>query len=295
MDLSAFDRPVTKAPADLRFGYAAITWGGDDRKAIEEIADVGFRGIQLRSNLLPQFGARPAELRDLLEQHRLTMVALSSGSVGVDPARERETIAEHAGHARFVHDVGGVYLQLTDQRPAGREPTAEDYTRLGRLLTAIGKRSADLGVPAGYHNHVGSMGETPEQVDRVLGASDPRYVKLLLDVAHYRQGGGDPAQAIRRYRDRLLFLHIKDVESPAPNGPYRFVELGRGSVDLPGVFAALDESKFRGWAVVELDSVPDHARTPKDSALLNRKYLEERLGVRFDSAASPEDALGAAW
>jgi len=35
---------------------------------------------------------------------------------------------------------------------------------------------------------------------------------MELDVAHYFQGGGDPAKAIEKYSDRLLFLHIKDVE-----------------------------------------------------------------------------------
>jgi len=125
-----------------------------------------------------------------------------------------------------------------------------------------------------------ALGEAPEEVDRVLDAADPRYVKLELDVAHYVQGGGDPARAIRRYADRLLFLHIKDVESPRPDKrddpkSYRWVELGRGRVDLPAVFKALDEVKFRGWAVVELDSVPDKARTPKASAEINRKYLED--------------------
>jgi len=289
IDLSRFDLPVTPAPADIKFGYAAITWGGDDLKAIDEISDVGFRGIQLRSNLLASFGARPAALRELLEQRRLTFVALSSGAVNPDPALGASVVAEHASHAKFVHDAGGAYLQATDQRPAGRPPTAADYTRLGGLLTAIGKRSADLGVPLGYHNHVGSMGETPAEVDRVLDASDPRYVKLLLDVAHYKQGGGDPVQAVRRYRDRLLFLHMKDLQSPAPDGKakYRFVELGRGSVDLPAIFAALVEINFRGWAVVELDSVPDAGGSPRASALINRKYLEEGLGARFEAEARP--------
>jgi inosose dehydratase len=297
IDLSRFDRPVTPAPSDIRFGYAAITWGGDDLKAIDEIARVGFPGIQLRSNLLPSFGARPAALRDLLEQRRLTFIALSSGNVDLDPAHERETVAEHASHAKFVHDAGGAYLQATDQRPAGRAPVAADYTRLGGLLTEIGKRSADLGVPLGYHNHVGSMGETPEQVERVLDASDPRYVKLLLDVAHYRQGGGDPAQAARRYRDRLLFLHLKDLQSPAPDGKgkFRFVELGRGSVDLPAIYAALQEIRFRGWAVVELDAVPDPAGSARESALVNRRYLEDHFGAHFDALAQPDDAPEGAW
>jgi inosose dehydratase len=43
------------------------------------------------------------------------------------------------------------------------------------------------------------------------------------------------------------------------------------------VFAALNEISFRGWAVVELDAVPDNARTPKESAIICKRYLEENL------------------
>jgi inosose dehydratase len=117
----------------------------------------------------------------------------------------------------------------------------------------------------------------------VLDAADPRFVKLQLDTAHYQQGGGDPVAAVRLYRDRLLFLHIKDLESPVPGATgdlsrsYRFVELGRGKVDLKGVFAALDQIGFKGWAVVELDRVPDNARTPKDSAIICKDYLQKTL------------------
>jgi inosose dehydratase len=154
---------------------------------------------------------------------------------------------------------------------------------LGRLISEIGKRTADLGVSLGYHNHMGTLGERPEEVDQILEAADPRYAKLELDVAHYFQGGGDPAKAIEKYSDRLLFLHIKDVESLTnaadAKHPYRFVELGRGRVDLPAVFATLGKTNFRGWAIVELDAVPDKERTPKDSAAISKKYLEEKLGV----------------
>lgn len=274
-------------PADIKLGYAAITWGGNDLQAIEDIAAVGFQGIQLRSNVLAAFGTRPAALRETLGRHRLTMVALSSGAVRLDPALEAQVVAEHTTRARFVRDVGGLYLQVTDERPAGRPAEAVDYARLARLLTEIGRRTADLGIPLGYHNHMHALGESPAEVERILDAADPRFVKLLLDVAHFQQGGGDPVQAIRRYRDRLLFLHIKDVQSPVPGaapgaGPsYRFVELGRGAVDVAGVFAALRDVGFRGWAVVELDSVPDPGRTPKESALISRTFLRERIGLRW--------------
>jgi inosose dehydratase len=280
MDLSYFDTPIAPGPADIRLGYASITWNGNDRQAIEDISSLGFHGIQLRANVIKDFSSA-GELKDLLQKHQLKMVALSSGGVRIDPAIEGEEIAKHTANAKFVHDVGGLYLQVTDQRPKDRAVTAADYKRLGYMITEIGKRTADLGITLGYHNHMGTLSERPEELDQILAAADPRYAKLELDVAHYFQGGGDPAKAIDHYHERLLFLHIKDVEpAPADAGnarSYRWVELGRGKVDLPAVFAELRRTNFRGWAVVELDSVPDKSRTPKDSATISKKYLEERL------------------
>jgi inosose dehydratase len=269
--------------SNIQFGYAAITWQGQDRQAIDDVSAVGFKGIQLRTSALPEFGDKPAALKELLKSKGLTMVAFSSGNVRIDPQFEAEDIATHLKHARFVRDVGGLYLQLTDTRPK-RALVAADYQRLGTLMTEIGKRSADLGVPVAYHNHMNNIGERPEEVDRVLDATDPRYVKLLPDIAHYQQGGGDPVRAVRRYADRILFLHIKDVQSPLPGNSgdpmrsYRFVEIGRGKVDVKAAFAALAEVKFKGWAIVELDAVPDKARTPRESAIIAKQYLQQ-LGV----------------
>jgi inosose dehydratase len=269
------------APSTIRFGYAAITWGGNDEQAVADIASLGFRGIQLRANAYAKYADRPTALRELLDKHELTMVALSSGNLSIDPAVEREQLETHAQHAAFVQKVGGLYLQIIDEKPSGRQMGETDYKRLGHLLTELGKRTADLGIPVGYHHHMGSIGEQPAAIRAILAATDSRYVKFQLDTAHYQQGGGDPAQAVKDYADRLLFLHIKDVESPVPGATgdaarsYRFVELGRGKVNFKGIFDALREVNFSGWAVVELDAVPDSSRTPKESAMINRKHLQD--------------------
>ena len=256
------------AAARIRLGYAAITWSGNDTQAIDDIAALGYRGIQLRQSAFDKWHERPSELKELLAGKQLVFVALSSGNAPLDPARDEDTIALHVRHAQFVRDAGGRYLQIIDERPRDRAPAADDYRRMGRLLTEIGRRTADLGVPVGYHNHMGALGQSPEEVSRVLDAADPRYVRLLLDVAHYQQAGGDPAAAIRQHAGRLLFLHIKDLAND------RFVELGRGRVDFAAMFAALDAVNFDGWGIVELDAVTDPAETPKESGAIARRYLE---------------------
>src|SRR5205809_8005766 len=82
------------ASPTIQWGYASITWGGNDRQAIDDIASLGFAGIQLRANVIQQFGA--AELRDLLLSRKLALVALSSGSVRLgDPAADQQMIEEH--------------------------------------------------------------------------------------------------------------------------------------------------------------------------------------------------------
>ncbi len=180
-------------------------------------------------------------------------------------------------------------LRLTPKAAeTGAEQVIWEHGRRNFMLRAAG--TLPIVCPATDDSDWAGMAifdASPEEVDRIMDAADPRYVRLELDVAHYHQGGGDSARAIRKYRDRLLFLHIKDVESPVPAAEgerpraYRFVELGRGKVDLPAIFKALDEVKFRGWAVVELDSVPDKTRTPKESALISKKYLEEKLRMKL--------------
>jgi inosose dehydratase len=280
--------PVGALGAGIQVGYAAITWGGNDLQAIKDISEVGFRGIQLRSPILRDFGDKPQALRDLLKQYRLEFVALSGGGPGPNSGTDQDVITTQVKHAEFMRATGGRYLQMTDSsRPKDRKPVADELKKLGQLLTEVGKRTSDLGIPVAYHNHMNSMGEAPDEVDAIMDAADPRYVKLLLDVAHYQQGGGDPVKAITQYRDRILFLHIKDVESPVPGATgdlsrsYRFVELGRGKVNLPDVFAALKKIKFSGWAIVELDRVPDPAVTPKEAAIVCKKYLEEKLKMKI--------------
>ena len=266
---------------DVRYGYAAITWGDAERQCIADVAASGFRGIQFRANAVKDF--TPEELKALMAAHRLTFVALSSGQIDIDKPAEPQ-LQEHVANAKFTRAAGGEYLQILDQLTKfGRTATPEQCRQLGALLTELGRRTADVGVPLGFHNHMGSLSEKPENLDRIMDASDARYVKLELDTAHSAGGGGNPISALQKYKDRLLFLHLKDLK-PLPNAagnyPFVFTELGQGTLDWKAIYATLAAIRYKGWAVVELDREPVQGRTPSESMAMSRAFLETALGAK---------------
>lgn len=266
---------------DIKFGYSAITWGGNDAAAIKDISSLGFRGIQLRSNAYTTDEAKITEIKKMLADAKLELMMFSSGNADINTGKDEETIKTHVDHAKFVKTLGGKFIQLTNgSRPKDRAPSEAELVTYGKLLTAIGKQTKAIGVETTYHNHMGQLGQTPEEVDTILKTTDPAFVSFELDTAHYQQGGGDPVAAIKKYKNRLKALHIKDViNKPTPTNSqgYQFVELGQGRVDFPAVFKALDEVGFKGSAVIELDGVPDKAKTPIQCATISKDYLNKIL------------------
>jgi inosose dehydratase len=263
---------------DFKIGYSSITWGGKDEQAISELAGLGFKGIQLRANTFGPYRNKVSELKDALIKNNLALAMFSSGNVETDPAKFESTVDTHVAHASFVKALGGNALQLTNSlRPKDRLPTTEELKKLAQVMNENGKQTADLGVQAVYHNHMNQLGETPEEVDVIVQAMDPRYIKLLLDIAHYKQGGGEPQEAVIKYKSILHSLHLKDTKPAETKNGYKFVELGQGRVDVPAVFASLNKIKFKGWAVVELDGVPDPEKSPLICAEINKKYITEVL------------------
>ncbi|MHB1179012.1 MAG: sugar phosphate isomerase/epimerase family protein [Daejeonella sp.] len=275
---SAANALTPRGVPGLKIGYSAITWGGNDVQAMKDIAALGFKGIQLRSNILKEYGAKPEAVKELLKQYNLDLAMFSSGNANINTGNDEAVIKMHLDNAAFVKAVGGKFIQVTNSsRPKDGVPTQANLKKYAGLLDEIGKRTGDIGIQTTYHNHMHQLGETPGEVDIILENCDGDHVKLLLDIAHYHQGGGDPVKAIQQHKNRLTALHLKDVRPKGGSDPkaYTFVELGQGKVDLPGVFKALEDINFKGWGIVELDSVPEKEKSPRQCAEITMAYLKK--------------------
>lgn len=274
-------------------GYAAISWPRRRlNHALDTISQLGFKGVQLLGWVEKAYaGSKLNSLRGRLSDLNLQPVTLSCSGLSLDPGHLADVSARFRAYADFCRQLGGKYLQMTDGgEPNGVYP-AEQIKALGKELNDLGKMARDAGLLMGYHPHVGTLGETRQGLGQVLEATDPRYVKLIADVAHLTLGGSDPAEVVRTYRERLILCHFKDVRKDAAelyqknpaaarHARYHFCEVGQGVVDFPAVVQAFRQTRYDGWIIVELDGYAHRPGGPDESARMNKKAIE-KLGFRI--------------
>lgn len=164
-----------------------------------------------------------------------------------------------------------------------------DPHRLDRLVDLIA-RAADVlaseGIHAGLHSHVGTWVETEAEIEYVLSAIPADLLGASFDIGHLAWAGIDPAAMLERHADRLLDLHVKDLDlsvaaaSRAEPTTYTaavdqglFREPGTGDMDLEAVLAAIPES-WAGWLIVEVDRI---VGDPVASARASWAWVEAHL------------------
>jgi len=274
-----------QSKSKIKIGNCAITWGNDYFAAIHESAALGYAGIQLRGNVYKAHHNKADSLRNVLKQANMNMPIMSGSGLGSGKKLVEEEIAQLRLEAAFVRKMGGEFLQVVGpKRDPENPPSKEELIAFAQSMNKAGDVVNKEGARLVFHNHMHDYGQTPEEIDIIAGAIDPKKVGLLLDIAHCFQGGGNPTEVFKKWQKNINILHLKDVR-PSSNKPapydYVFTELGEGKVELLPFFDALKKSGFSGWAMVELDGVPEPGRTPKVCAEISKKYLEERVGLKL--------------
>jgi inosose dehydratase len=141
-------------------------------------------------------------------------------------------------------------------------------------LDRIHATAAERGITATLHPHVGTIVEGPSEIERVLDGSS---IPLCLDTGHLLVGGADPARLAAEVPDRVGHAHLKDVDAAlaarvrsreltytraVAAGMYR--PLGDGDVDVAGIVRSLEATGYRGWYVMEQDTILDREPAPGD-------------------------------
>jgi inosose dehydratase len=236
----------------------------DMERAIREIADAGYAGVELFDGNLLDYEGRYGVFRDALKQAGLVLVAGYSGANLIFPDILSEELARIERAAAATAELGGEHLVVGGgaKRAAGRQP--DDFKRLGAGLDKVAEIARRAGLTAHYHPHLSTIVEGPEEVREIFRHT---AINFCPDTAHLAAAGGDPAAQIREFRDRITYVHLKGWQ----RDPFAFTPLDRGDLDMAPILAALAETAFDGWITTELDAWPD----PKSGAEISLRFLRE--------------------
>jgi inosose dehydratase len=240
---------------------------GDMHRALRDIGTAGYTGVEMFDGNVADFAGRPDELRTLLAETGLTLVSVYTGANFV----YREILPDELHRVRKAADLAQLFgaQQLVvggGARRAAGTPDS-DYDRLGEALDIVGEIAEEHGLSACYHPHLTTIVESPAEVEKIFVRC---RIGFCPDTAHLAAGGGDPAELIRRYPDRIRHVHLKDLDRASTT----FMPLGQGDLDFADVLAAVREVGYDDWLIVELDS---YDGDPAEAARISKAFLDGAL------------------
>ena len=297
---------------------APCCWGVDDVKnphlpawerVLDEARQAGFGGLELGP-----YGYMPLDIgvmSDALESRDLRIVAgtifddLVSGANRKSLLRQTDEICalitalprpETLPGQRFAAPYLTVMDWGHDERDyaaghSDRAPRLDDAAWAGMManIRAISELARDkYGVRATIHPHAGGYIEFADELARLAADIPADVAGLCLDTGHMAYSGMDPVETLRRYWDRLDYIHFKDIDpvvfDEVMGEKIRFFDacgkgvmcpIGRGNIDYPGVRALLTELGYGGYITIEQERDPRNAGSILDDLSASRGFLRQ--------------------
>jgi len=116
----------------------------------------------------------------------------------------------------------------------------------------IEKMIKEFDIKVAIHNHGPEDKSFPAPQDAMkrLTGRDKRF-GLCMDIGHATRAGVDPVKTVDECKERLLDLHVKDLSVKTDRDSQ--VEVGKGLLDIPGLFRALEKIGFPGHLGLEYE------------------------------------------
>jgi sugar phosphate isomerase/epimerase len=222
-------------------------------KAFDFVKEQGFKEVEI--GLGSQYGMTQEELRDTLNKLDIKAVA-ALGDFNALLNRTEECI----DHARFfnIKYVGTAWV------PHSTPFDEAQALNIAANFNTIGKRLKEAGIQFYYHNHGYEFYPYKDEqtlFDLLMEKTDPELVKYQMDVLWTLFPGQDPVKLLRKYPDRWIAMHLKDlakgVHGNLSGGTdvRHDVPLGTGQADYPALLKAAQDIGIKLYFIE--DESPD--------------------------------------
>ncbi len=233
LGLAACPRLAFAGPtAPMQLGIQLYSLRGYSRdEALQHAKALGFQQVEFYSGMFPTdaSAAQIAAIKQQVADLGLTISAHGVNRFGSDFAANRRLF-------EFAAAVG-VPTITADPDPAS-------FDNLDELVEEFDIRIA-------IHNH-GPRHRYNKVVD-VLNAIEghDQRIGACADLGHFIRSGEQPIDVIRALKGRLYGIHLKDFAEMKDKA--EGVILGKGHLDVEGVFFALQEANFPADGALSLE------------------------------------------
>ena len=293
----------------IKLACAPINWTNDDapdlgaeltyQQCLSEMALAGFQGSEI-GNKFP----RDVDVLKKALKLRNLEICNSWFSCFFTTRPEAYTIEQFIKLRDFLYELGAKVIGICDvglsvqgdlTAPLYENTptlTEEHFEKIARGCEKLGKLAQEKGMKIGYHHHMGTGIQTYEQFDKLLDMVDPSLMGTLIDSGHFTYAGEDAVEGFRKYIDRCVHIHLKDLRRKVWEdvGPRRYSYVGSviegvftvpgdgDMVDWDGIFDVIKNSSYEGWIVIEAEQDP-HIYDPLEYAQKTRAFIREKLGL----------------
>ncbi len=265
---NAWGKVTTHCCGSNNVNYAYYVATGSDEDAVRGIAKAGYESVEMFDGNLLAYEDDPGRLQILLERCQVSLKAVYSAANFIYDEILEEEYAKIMRTARLARKLGARHLVLGGGAVRCRGIRESDYEKLGKALDGISDRAGEIGLITSFHPHMGSLVESPEQLDKVM---EHTKVWLCPDCGHVALGGGNPYDVAKKYIGRIQYFHLKGVDEKG-----RFCSLDKGLIDFKPILGLLQESDKKIELAVECDA---ESKAPEEDAGKTAIFLKD-CGVK---------------
>jgi len=239
----------------------------DDKEVIEKISDVGYKYIEMFDGNLDRFKENPDEFKKIFKDNEVSLLGVYVTANFIYEDAFSDELWHIKETAKLAKELGAKHIVLGGGAIRSDGIRDEDFHVLAKNLDLAKKEIEKHDLIASYHPHLGCMIENNEQINKLFSLT---RINFCPDLAHLEAGGSNAFELVKKYKDRIKYVHLKDYK----NG--EFLPLGDGSIPLEDIINYLLDNGFNGEWLVEIDG---YKGDPLEACRTSYEFLNNKIKI----------------
>ena len=243
-------------------GYLTM---GDEDMLLGKVAEKGYKYFEIFEGNIVNYESCPEKFEELMKKHGLALLGVYVGCHFIYPDALPDELWKVERVTKLAKRFGAKHIVLGGGSLRASGIQENDFKLMADGIDQAAAVVKKLGLVPSYHPHLGSLAETPEQINKLFALTD---VGFCPDIAHLIAGGSDVMELLEKYYDRIPYIHLKDISDDG------FVPLGKGKAPIAEIVTFMKDKGYEGDWLVEIDG---YKGDPSEACETSYNFLKGKL------------------